>query len=100
MDDDISWDLAHAVGGPVDQIFAGLRELFADLQVRRLTVTHAADDDNVWYIRRTMNPDEVQLDSMPGGAPPFLLESDTATARTDQVAEAIDVVGNWLRSGA
>jgi hypothetical protein len=93
----ISWGPSDLTGGPVDQISMSLRSSYPDVQVERLSVTHAGDDDNVWYISRPTCNVELQLDSMPNGLPPFLLESDTVRERTDDVREAVELLTDWLR---
>ncbi|MEU7832984.1 MULTISPECIES: hypothetical protein [unclassified Nonomuraea] len=96
MTEGLSWGADDLVGGPVDKIFAALRKAFADIEVERISKTHAADDDNVWFIRRRSGAIELQLDSMPNGDPPFLLESDSGRAGTSSVEEAITLLISWL----
>ena len=92
-----SWGPNDLVGGPVDEILRGLHVLFQDLRVERLSVTHTGDDNNVWFITRPSRAVEVQLDSMPSGMPPFLLESDSGRSRTDEVSTAVTTLASWLR---
>ncbi|GAA1693120.1 hypothetical protein GCM10009765_48110 [Fodinicola feengrottensis] len=92
----VAWGPGEHVGGPIDRIFAALRELFPALLVTRLSVKHMSDDDNVWFLSLTRNFD-VQIDSRPGGNPPFLLESDRARMSTDDLVVAVETLDLWLR---
>lgn len=96
MAEDITWDSSDLTGGPVDHIFAALRTAFPDIHIRRISMTHAADDDNVWFIKRQSGTVELQLDSTSSGNPPFLLESDTERASTENATEAIEIATSWL----
>jgi hypothetical protein len=91
-----SWDPGDVVGGPVDAVLSALRQTFADLRVERLEVTHPADDDYLWFISRSSLDGEVQLESAPGGRPPFLLESDYEREQTDDVDVAVGLLQQWL----
>jgi hypothetical protein len=93
----VPWGPSDLTGGPVDQIFVALDSLYPDVRIERLSVTHAADDDNVWFISRPTCDVELQLNSMSNGFPPFLLESDTVRERTDDVREAVELLTDWLR---
>ncbi|WP_146259318.1 hypothetical protein [Streptomyces tateyamensis] len=92
----VSWGPADITGGPVDEILAALRDAFPGLRIERLSVTRSGDDDNVWFISRKDGL-EVQLDSASNGEPPFLLESDTARERADEVGLAVETLTEWLR---
>jgi hypothetical protein len=61
--------------------------------------THPADDDNVFWVQRAGV--EVQVDTWPGGAAPFIVEGDApgtrletpdATAATEHVERLLDTV--------
>jgi hypothetical protein len=93
----VPWRPTDLVGGPVDHVFMALRDAYPGLRIVRLSVTHPADDDNVWFITPVDSDTELQLDSMPNGYPPFLLESDHARERADEVAVAVDILSEWLR---
>ena len=97
MTEDSFGGLNHFVDGPVGLIVAAVRQVFPDLEVRRLAVTHAGDENNVWFITRPASSVELQLDSMPDGAPPFLLESDANRDRTSDAEEAAHLMISWLR---
>jgi hypothetical protein len=75
-------------GGPVDQVFDQLRRLVPDLIVERLRVTHPGDDDNLWFIGDGQGRDRVQIETYPGGRPPFLIENG-GRSETSDVAEAV-----------
>ena len=90
------WGATDLTGGPVDEVFASLRRSFSDLRIERLTVTHPTDDDNVWFLTLHSKGIELQIDSMPDGAPPFLLESDTEQERAEDAASAIVKLTEWL----
>ncbi|BCB83154.1 hypothetical protein Psuf_004670 [Phytohabitans suffuscus] len=92
-----TWKPTDRVDGPLDRVFDGLRATFPELWVERLRVTHAADDDNVWYLGRQGSDLEIQIDSAPGGAPPFILESETALETVDDVRTALERLSEWLR---
>lgn len=98
MTGSVVWGPADLTGGPVDEIFADLRRSFDDIHIERLTVTHPADDDNVWYITRVGRRGELQLDSAPGGAPPFLLESESERGRAGDVTTAVGKLTEWLNA--
>lgn len=93
----IAWGPTDYTGGPVDEVFAALRSLFEDVQIARLMVTHAADDNNVWFITRSSKNVELQIDSMPDGTPPFLLESEDERGYAEDANDAIEKLSEWLR---
>jgi hypothetical protein len=68
------------------------------LIVERLAVTHASDDDNVYFLGDESVLDRVQLDTGPGGQPPFLVEADYRVVSSD-VAEAVAALSRGLCSG-
>ncbi|WP_055588354.1 hypothetical protein [Peterkaempfera griseoplana] len=84
-------------GGPVDQVFSQVRRAVPGLVIERLAVTHAGDDDNVYFLGDEGIRDRVQLDTGPAGQPPFLVEADSRMV-TSEVAEAVATVVAWLGS--
>lgn len=60
-----------------------LRRQHADLAVKRLGKTYAADDDNVYFRGFTENPDIVQVDIGPDGQPSFTVEADDRIDTTE-----------------
>lgn len=83
----------------MDDVITYLRDVFPDLRIERLPVGHRTDDDNVWYLGRRGHRDEVQVDTMPGGAPPFRLVLRRTRVRAESVREAVDTVTEWLDAG-
>jgi hypothetical protein len=88
---------------PVDELISRVQDALPGAKCERLTVTHAADDDNIWWIWIGPGPREVgvrsvQIDTAPEGQPPFFLEGDDEGQRlsTDDTAEAAAVVIRWL----
>ncbi len=68
------------------------------LVVERLQVTHAADDDNVYFLGDEDDADRVQIDTGADGRPPFLIEAE-GRFETPDITEAASVVSSWLDSG-
>jgi hypothetical protein len=68
------------------------------LIIERLVVTHAADDDNLYFLGDEAGPGWVRFETHPGGQPPFLIEDDHQVW-TSEVAEAAATVVSCLRSG-
>lgn len=95
----VPWGPDDTVPGPVDEVFATVRAAFPDVEIARLAVTHDADDDNLWYFTRSEGAVEVQMDCLPGGEAPFLLESDTAVHQAPDVGSAVATLTGWLRAG-
>jgi hypothetical protein len=85
-------------GGAVDQVFAQVRHAMPGVLIERLMVTHAGDDDNVYFLGDELTMDRVQVDTGPGGQPPFLVEADDRVV-TSEVAEAVATAVGWLGSG-
>ena len=58
----------------------------------------AADDTNLWFITSPNRPGEIQIDSHPGGQPPFSIESDQHNQRieTTSVEHAARTINQWL----
>ena len=55
----------------------------------RMEVTHAADDDNIYFVSEPRQPDCIQIDTYPGGQPPFFIQSGGRHKTTD-TAGAVD----------
>lgn len=83
----------------VEAVFAELRRRLPSIRIDQLAVKHPADDDNLWFIKAEVDR-EVQLDSHPGGRPPFLIEGDLPGQRQEatEVSEAVDLILRWLGS--
>jgi hypothetical protein len=86
------------IGGSLDEVLAGVRRVVPGLIVERLSVTHPGDDDNVYFLGDERGLDQVQVDTVPDGEPPFLIEADDRVETSD-IAEAIAVICAWLGSG-
>jgi len=83
---------------PIDQVFDHLRREIPDLVVERLQVTHAGDDDNVYFVGDGSRRDRIQIDTAPGGQPPFVIENG-GRSETSTLAEAFRIIKSWLRQG-
>jgi hypothetical protein len=85
------WANPDRTGGPIDDVFDQLREHLPGLIIERLEVTHPADDDNVYFIGNDNQFDRVQVDTAPGGQPPFLIENGEQHETTD-TTEAVTLI--------
>ncbi|WP_194817258.1 hypothetical protein [Nocardia sp. XZ_19_385] len=92
----IAWRSTDLAGGPVDEIFASLWARFPGLSMRRLWFSNPNDDDNVWRILREDTGLDVQVDTCPDGAPPFLLESDYSQRHVNSADEAVEILVEWF----
>jgi hypothetical protein len=103
-----AWTADDRTGGPIDEIFAGLRGEFRDLEIERLVGTYPADDDNVFWLSLGPSPrfrgaESVQVDTGNHGRPPFLLEGERQRGEyveTIDPPEALAILVNWLRRRA
>ncbi|MER5883663.1 hypothetical protein ABT160_07525 [Streptomyces sp. NPDC001941] len=93
------WGRGRLTGGPVDEVLARVHQAVPGVAVARLAVIHEADDDNVYLLGDVLDPDQVQLDTGPGGQWPFLVEADGLRLETTDVAEATRSIIERLRSG-
>lgn len=89
------WTTKDRTGGPVDDVFELLRASIPALIVERLQVTHAADDDNVYFIDDVNGRNRIQIDTWPRGQPPFLIENG-GRSKTSDVGEAVAITSKWL----
>lgn len=82
---------------PVELVLAEVRRRAPSAVIEQLQVAHAADDDDLWFIRDSTRV-EVQIGSHPGGQPPFLVEGDMAEQReeTSEVHRAVELILEWL----
>jgi len=86
----------------IEKISNVLRTTYPDIVIEQLTVLHpGADDDGIWYFRRSGGSTEIQLESSSGNCP-FLVESSGAavrlTAATPQ--EAVNILVRGLDAAA
>ncbi|MGW6936292.1 hypothetical protein ACWGE0_39965 [Lentzea sp. NPDC054927] len=96
----VPWDASDVTGGPVDELFAALRQKVRGLRVERLAVLNPNDDDNVWVITRARDGAEIKIDTFPSGRLPFHVEADGERPVDHQrVADAVAHVERWLRIG-
>ncbi|HEX2905443.1 MAG TPA: hypothetical protein VHO69_01175 [Phototrophicaceae bacterium] len=67
-----------------------------DVQVEQLQVIHPADDDGLWFFRRT-NEAEIQLESSSGNCP-FLIESNLHNNRLNAttIEDVIQIIEEEL----
>jgi len=93
------WTVSDRTGGPLDDVFDQLRQHVPTLIVERLQVTYPADDDNVYFVGDQHDLDRVQIDTYPGGQPPFLIENG-GRHQTADTAEAVAIIRNWLEQGS
>jgi hypothetical protein len=90
---------------PVEVVLAAIRREKPSFRIERFQATHPADDDNLWFFSEGSAPDaakghviEVQIETHPGGQPPFLIESTGHDQRvtTADVEEAVAIILAWL----
>ena len=89
------WTAADRTGGPLDEVLDRLRAQIPDLIVERLQQLHPGDDDNVYFLGDRSGLDRVQIDTAPGGHPPFLIAADQ-TVETSDSARATDLIRSLL----
>src|SRR5258708_31631538 len=89
------WTAAQRTDGPLDDVLDEVRRRVPGLVVERLLVSHRADDDNVYFIGDQRGRGRVQVDTRPGGQPPFLIEDGRRTETSDPV-QAAEVILAWL----
>jgi hypothetical protein len=98
------WAASDRTGGPLDELFDGLRSEFPPLVIERLVMPHPGDDDNVYWLTigpppRLHGPETVQVDTGEGGSAPFSLEGerkDGEMAETSDPAAARSLLATWL----
>jgi hypothetical protein len=94
------WGPNDRTGGPIDDVLDRLRAKIPGLIVEQLEVSYPADDDNVYFLGDGLEYAFVQIDTRPGGEPPFFIEAtDRFDERfeTSQVVEASARVVGWFR---
>ena len=74
-----TWEPSDRTGGPLDDVLDRVRSRFPEVTIDRLVSSHLADDDNVYWLR--LGAIEVQVDTGPDGALPFVVESDRPGSR-------------------
>jgi hypothetical protein len=80
----------------VEQVLGAVRSRLPSVRIERLQVKHPGDDDNLWFI--TSNETEIQIETHPGGCPPFLIEGGLPDQRrkTSDVSEAVELILGWF----
>jgi len=100
------WMETDRTGGPIDEVFDGLRPEFPNLVIERLVMPHAADDTNVYWLTIGPQPlgprgrETVQVDTGEDGSIPFFLEGDRENGElveTDDPLAAGSLLAQWLR---
>jgi hypothetical protein len=102
------WTPDDRTGGPIDEVFAGLRAEFRVLVIERFVGTYPAADDNVFWLSLGPSPrfrggESVQVDTWPDGRPPFLLEGERQRGEYLETSDAPQVLAtlvDWLRRRA
>jgi len=74
----------------MDHILAQIKQTIPDIQIKRLEVTHPADDDFLWFITGDGLNGELQIESCEGDGP-FRIEYDWSTSGWT-IPKAEDVV--------
>jgi hypothetical protein len=85
----------------VDRIVEGVRQIFPEVIVDQLRVTHPADDDGLWYFHLPENPnDDIQIESSYGSCP-FLIENMGNDDRKsgDSVDQVVSIICEYFRDG-
>jgi hypothetical protein len=92
-----TWGSADLTSGPFDEILHKVRATFPELRVERLVGTWAADDDNVYWLKR--EGIEVQVDTHPGGELPVLVETDISRLEAGTVEAAASLIIDLFGGG-
>jgi hypothetical protein len=81
----------------LDEIIDGVSARLPGVQCQQLPVTHASDDDGLWFFRLPGRDGEVQIESS-NGTCPFLIETDRSRERHvgTSVEDVVATVVRWL----
>lgn len=85
----------------VDRIIEDVRQIFPEIIVEQLKVTHPADDDGLWFFHLPENPkDEIQIES-PYGNCPFLIENMRNDERKngETIEQVVAIICEYFREG-
>lgn len=93
-----SWGSADQTSGPFDEILHRVRAAIPELRVERLVGTWQADDDNVYWLQHAGI--EVQVDTLPDGGLPVLVETDNSRLEAGTVEAAASLIIDLLGGGA
>jgi hypothetical protein len=100
------WMETDRTGGPIDEVFDGLRSEFQNLVIERLVPPYPADDSNVYWLTVGPQPpgplsqETVQVDTGEDGSVPFFLEGkrdNGELVETDDPLAARSLLAQWLR---
>lgn len=100
------WMATDRTGGPIDEVFDGLRAEFPGLVIERLVMPYPADDSNVYWLTIGPQPpgprsrETVQVDTGEDGSIPFFLEGERDSGElveTDDPKSALSLLAQWLR---
>jgi hypothetical protein len=100
------WMETDRTGGPIDEVFDGLRAEFPNLVIERLVMPYPADDANVYWLTIGPQPpgprsrESVQVDTGENGNIPFFLEGERDSGElveTDDPKAARSLLAQWLR---
>jgi hypothetical protein len=71
----------------IDDIIAAIQQRLPDAEVEQLRVTHAADDDGIWYFKLPHDTKDISLESSLGTCQ-FLVEHSDSPAPTERSEHA------------
>jgi hypothetical protein len=85
----------------VDRIIEGVRQIFPEMNIEQLKVTHHGDDDGLWFFNLPDNPkDEIQIESSYGNCP-FLIENIRNDDRKngETIEQVVAIICEYFREG-
>ena len=82
--------MSEGFKGDVGTIVARVRDVFPDMVVQQLSVTHPTDDDGIWYFHRPEAPDDdIQIESSYGLCPFLIEDSRSSLARRGETVSDV-----------
>ncbi len=94
------WTLTDRTGGEIDQVVAQLMAVDDSLVIERFQSGEGADGADVWWVSVPDEAGEIQVDTYPDGASPFILEGDDGFwAETIDVDHCVSLIVEWLELG-
>jgi hypothetical protein len=92
------YEIGPATGGAVDQLLPALARAIPGVSIERLQVTHAGDDDHLWYVWSMRPAEPIQIEVGPSGDAPFLIEGNDPDQMREaaNIDEAIELISMWL----
>ena len=85
----------------IDRIAEGARQVFPEVIVNQLKVTHPADDGGLWYFHLPESPkDDIQIEASYGSCP-FLIENMRGGDRKSggSVEQVVSIICEYFREG-